>query len=134
MKKYINGNGFLTEDGRAALSPLQKALNQAIREFGPESESELRTLGAVLSKMVGDTITDRIQTTKELEAKLDAMSDEQFNAFMTAKYGQNWQFVTCTPEEGKRSLKGFREKMEATMEDIRKNYRIQHHGFNPRRK
>lgn len=134
MNKYINGNGFLTEDGKRIMAPVQQALNTALKELGANDEASLRNAGAVLAKLVGDTISNTIQNKKDTEAMLNAMSDEQFEAFMKAKYGERWLFQTATPEELKRSTAMMQPRLQAALSEMRDNFRVQYHGFNPRRK
>lgn len=101
MSKYFTGNGFLSEEGKRLVEDFNFGLaatfiQDAVKEM---SEAELRTLGAALSNIIGNQVSNLIAAKNNLAKKLDDMSDEQFVAFMKAKYGKNWMLISITDEE-----------------------------------
>lgn len=103
MKKLFTGNGHLTEEGRNSFQTVQSALDGVLSTVCRDmSESELLTVQAALAKMVGDTMSWHIQAKRDLRNKFAAMTDEQFEGFLKAKYGEKWRFISLTKEEYER--------------------------------
>ena len=50
-------------------------MSKLYKENGLLSESELRTFGGALQKIVGDLISDRVQFNKQVDKKLLEMRD-----------------------------------------------------------
>lgn len=100
MKKLFEGNGFLTEEGKKAFASVQSQLNETLNNVCRDmSESEMLMVQATLAKMVGDTMSWHIQAKRDLHNKFAAMSDEQFEGFLRAKYGEKWRCFSLTKEE-----------------------------------
>lgn len=121
MNKLYKENGFLSKEGRALVSPLEGALEAILSspDVKDMSESELRTLGGSLSKIVGDAISNTIVNKSDIQNKLNAMTDAQFESYMTVKYGKNWIFHTATSEELSRCKSLASNKMEDVVDRMR---------------
>ena len=103
MKKLFTDNGFLNHAGKEAFGQVQAALDSTLSDVCRDmSEQELLMVQAVLAKMVGDTMSSYMQSKRDLKNKFAAMSDEQFDAFLKAKYGDKWRFISLTKEEYER--------------------------------
>ena len=103
MRKLFKGNGLLTEEGRNTFQTLQSVLDGVVSDVCRDmTESEMQTVQAALAKMVGDTMSNAMQAKRNLKSKLAAMSDEQFEGFLKAKYGEKWRFISLTKEEYER--------------------------------
>lgn len=104
MSTWFKENGFLSEEGERALTFVKEQLNDIMLSMTVEEMSvqELQLLGTNLSKIVGDSISEKI-TYKKKQAKLAAtfshLNDEQFEDYLEEKYGSDWRFRTLTPEE-----------------------------------
>ena len=101
MNKYFTGNGFLSEDGKRLVEDFNFGLagtflQDAVKNM---SETELRTLGANLNKIISDLISNTILAKNNLRKELESMTDDQFVAYMKAKYGKNWMLLSITDEE-----------------------------------
>jgi hypothetical protein len=124
--KFFNDNGFLSEDGKRMLLEFNTAIENLMTtdEVDDMSETELRAMGSVLSKIVGDTITNRISRKLQETDKFTAMSDIEFESYLTNKYGNNWVFVSLTPEELSRvpalDLDKLRKEMKVIGEELSK--------------
>jgi hypothetical protein len=101
MNKLLNGNGNLTELGEKFLLEFNMALEHVLTsdEVCDMSESEIRTLGSVLSAKIGQAVTKRVSRRLQEAGVFNAMSDAEFENHLREKYGSNWAFVTLTPEE-----------------------------------
>jgi hypothetical protein len=101
MKKIFDGNGILNETGKNLLLDFNTALDNLMSsdEVYDMSESEIRTLGSVLAKILGDRISHRIANKVKTTSKLDKMTDEEFEKYLLDKYGSNWHFLSLSPEE-----------------------------------
>ena len=101
MSKLFKDNGFLTEAGQKALSQFKGTLEDlfASKLVKDMSEAELRVLGCNLASIVGDAISNRLQAKRNVTKKFQAMDDKQFQAYLVAKYGDNWMFQSLTPDE-----------------------------------
>lgn len=100
MRKLFQGNGLLTEEGRNVFQTVQSALDGVVSDVCRNmSESEMLTVQAALAKMVGDTMSNAMQAKRDLKNKFAEMSNEQFEAFLEAKYGKKWRFISLTKEE-----------------------------------
>jgi hypothetical protein len=101
---FFNDNGFLSEEGKRMLLEFNTAIENlmATDEVDDMSETEIRALGSVLAKIVGDVISNRISRKLQENVKFEAMSDDDFETYLKNKYGDNWVFMTLTPEEFKR--------------------------------
>lgn len=99
--KFFDDNGFLSEDGKRMLLEFNTAIENLIAtdEVDDMSEAEIRAMGSVLSKNIGDAVANRISRKLQEKNKLTAMSEKDFEAYLKNKYGDNWFFMTLTPEE-----------------------------------
>ncbi len=101
-KELYKDNGILSEHGVVVTHPVKMALYKLLNqheEIKGLSENELRTLGGSLQKIVGDAISERILFKNEVQKKLDAFNDEQFTAYLKAKYGSRWMLQSLSEEE-----------------------------------
>lgn len=100
-KSWFEGNGFLSEEGKRMLIDIRDNLDNLLSkdEVREMTFAEMQTLGSNLHKMIGDAISDRIASRMQFAAKLEAMTDEQFEAYLEVKYGNVWRFITLAPEE-----------------------------------
>ncbi len=127
MNKFFKDNGFLSEEGEQLTGDFRSALTKLFArrdDVHKMSVSELQSLGANLAKMVGDAVSKQIQVLDDkarnkaaLARKLADMTDEQFYAFMTAKYGDRWQLVSITDEELERCPRMSEEQMQKVMDE-----------------
>lgn len=60
MTKLFTENGFLTDDGKKAMKPISNELTSLISS-GDLGESEVRTLGSNLLKLISDSICSKLQ-------------------------------------------------------------------------
>jgi hypothetical protein len=120
--KLYKDNGILTEEGKNLLAPVEEALRKvfASPEVREMSISQLRTLGSSLSHLVGETTSNVIQGKTELTNRMEKLTDEQFEAYLKAKYGDKWMLVSLTPEEFARVRPLSRESIEKALEEGRK--------------
>ncbi len=100
-KNWFQGNGFLSEEGKRMLIDFRDALDNILSkdEVREMTFAQVQTLGSNLHKMVGDAISDRISNRMQFANNLEKMTDEQFEAYLEAKYGNIWRFITLNPEE-----------------------------------
>lgn len=131
MNKYINGNGFLTPAGQALLEPLKAELQKVLKETGAKSESEIRTVGAILSKLVGDVVSDQLKVVPPPEVvipqKFLDMPDDEFKAYLEFTYGEGFKFDRLTAEEKLR----LGVSIKNAMKDVAKKLQEEPH-WNPR--
>jgi hypothetical protein len=101
MKEFFNGNGVLTKDGIDLLLEFNTALDNLLAsdEVHDMSESEIRTLGSVLAKILGDRISNRIASKIQTISQFDKMTDKEFEEHLINRYGNNWTMLTLSPEE-----------------------------------
>lgn len=66
MSKLFKENGFLSEEGKRALQPLHDAFMEVMSspEVRAMSTQQLQMLQSNLAKLVGDTVSDAIQSKK----------------------------------------------------------------------
>jgi hypothetical protein len=123
MTKMFKDNGFLSEEGKKVLQPLHDELMELFSnpEVRNMSVSELRVLGANLAKAVGDLTSGAILARNQMAAKLAAMSDEQFEAYLKARYGEGWMFQSLTPEELERAPRLQTEEIMNTLKESAKH-------------
>lgn len=123
MSKLFKENGFLSEEGQQVLSKVKGALEDLFssKEVKDLSETELRTLGSNLSALVGNTISDRLQAKREVIKKFEGMDDKQFQAYLVAKYGDNWMFQSLTPDELDRCPKLQQQEIENILKESAKH-------------
>lgn len=116
MRKLFTGNGHLTEEGRNAFQTVQSTLEGVLTTVCKDmSESELLTVQAALAKMVGDTMSWHMQAKRDLKNKFAAMSDEQFEGYLGAKYGEKWRFISLTKEEFERVPRLTQEQVKESL-------------------
>ena len=121
FEKFYKENGFLSEEGKKLLAPVAEALSKVFTsvEVREMSESQLRILGSSLSHLVGETTSNFIQSKAEVTRRFESMSEEQFEAYLKAKYGDKWMFVSLTPEEFARVRPISKEEMDKALEEGR---------------
>lgn len=126
MTKLFNENGFLSEYGAESFKQLDDEINVLLNSAN--DETELRLIGTLIQKRVGDAISNKAQAKKEIAAKFASMTDEQFEGYLKAKYGKNWLLVSLTPEEfarvprlTKEDIENALEKGRQAMEDYYRN-------------
>ncbi len=116
MTKIFNERGFLSEE--ANKSATVKAFKKAVAALLDDKLSieEMQSTGSVLHKLVGDMVADAMQHKRNEFNKLAAMSDEEFDKYLSDKYtplyGKHWLVkASITDEEGARILASFDRKM-----------------------
>ena len=86
MSKLYKENGFLSEYGEDTFSQyLDKEINVLLNSA--KNENELRLIGSLIYKRVGDILADRIRDKNRIKSKFDAMSNEEFYSYLKNKYG-----------------------------------------------
>ena len=122
----------LTEDGRTFLAPITQALKKLfsttlVKEM---SIAELQLFGKAIAHMTEDIVAEKIQAKIELSRQFDNMTDLQFEAYLAAKYGNRWRFISLTSEELKRlpiiSTQDLQEAFEKDGDAIRRASRIKY--------
>lgn len=113
MSKYFTDNGLLTEEGTRLLIWVNLNLNDLMESDAVHfmTESELRTLGAHLAKVVGEGVSKHIADKLQQAAFLQAMTDEEFIAYIEKRYDNNWKLVSLEPEEYVRFPRAILEKL-----------------------
>lgn len=102
MNKLYKENGLLSEHGVHVTHNVKMAVWKLLRmeeDVKHMDESQLRVLGGVLQKIVGDLISERIQERNEITKHLAAMEDAEFERLLKKKYGDRWMLVSLEPEE-----------------------------------
>jgi hypothetical protein len=56
FRKYINGNGYLTDDGKELFRKFEIEMDHLLSNFEKASEQEAILLGSVMAKSLGDKI------------------------------------------------------------------------------
>jgi hypothetical protein len=122
MKDLFKENGFLSEYGKEMVAPIQNRLENLLTSIEVRylSETELRALGGVISKLVGDTIADFIAHKAEVDRKLSSMTDDEFENYMKNKYGERWMFKSASSEELKRCKLLAEAKIGPILKEMRK--------------
>jgi hypothetical protein len=115
MSKYFTGNGLLTDKGKHLLLWFNQQLDDLMESDAVHfmSEAELRTLGATLTKAVGEGVSKHIADKLQQAAFLQAMTDEEFMAYMQQRYTNNWKLVSLEPEEYVRFPRAILERLVA---------------------
>lgn len=123
MKKLMKEDGTFTDFGKAETSHLKEAINMVLHHADTNEMNigELRTLGSLIAKMVGDAVSERLQKKKEAVNKLQAMSDEEFTSYLQNKYGDGWRLKTLTSEEHERCPAISDAVLQAALEEGRKH-------------
>lgn len=118
MSKLFKENGFLSEEGQKAFAPVVSALETLMTspEVRKMSENEMRLLGSNLASLAGNTVSNAIQARNNIINSLSKMSNEQFYAFLKAKYGDQWMMVSLTPEEFNRLPRLSNDEIKEAME------------------
>lgn len=125
MNKYFKDNAQLTDEGKQVLKPLSEALEQI---FGTQtvkdmSVQEIETLASNMAKMVADFVFDKKIVKNEIVKKFNEMTDEQFEAYLKAKYGPQYMLVGLTKEELDRVPPLSKEDLKKAMEEGRQAYK-----------
>jgi hypothetical protein len=133
MKKIFDDRGFLTEEGKYS-KQMKDFIIKTDDMLEGYSINELRIMGSILHKIVGDAVCDAIQFKTNETNKFTAMSDEEFDKYLADKYapiyGKNWLIkASITDEEGERNAQTFRRQMTQNLEDLKKRPREQHYGL-----
>lgn len=91
----------LNDEGKLVAAPLCKALKDIFEtnEVKDMSSSEIRAFGATLSKIVGDTISNKLQEKLDKNIEVFKMTDGQFIDHLKSKYGPHYMLRTVTEEE-----------------------------------
>jgi hypothetical protein len=110
----VNEQGFLTKEGQAFVD---EKIGFGIDEFleTATSEIQMRILGSVLAKYIGDMVASKL--TSQKQTVFDKMNDDEFEAHMKSKYGEDWMLQTATSEELKRCVSLAKEKMQFALEE-----------------
>ena len=105
MSNWFKENGFLSDEGKEALSNFQKILENVLtlsKSIGM-SEQEIQLLQANMTKMVNDHVSNFLQLKRAELKKFNDMTDEQFEAHLKEVYGKKWMFASLTQEEVSRA-------------------------------
>jgi len=119
MKKMFNESGFLSEEGNQVFEEILDDNVNSILNQG-QSVAEIQILGSLLHKRIGDAVSAKIHAKQEQQRLFDGMNDEQFRAYLKAKYGDNWMFQTLANEELDRSRKLQMEGIEEILKESAK--------------
>lgn len=116
------GNGELGEDGKRLIADFRYGLTQIMESFELEalSENDLRVLESNLHKLVGDAFTGKISYLLQVDGKLQAMSDQEFEAYLQEKYGSIWRETPLTPAELRRVRVPSHTEFQQALEQGRK--------------
>ena len=119
MKDFFNGNGVLTEEGKTLLLDFNTALDNLMASDNvmDMTENDLRLLGSYLSSVIGNRISKRISTKLQTKSQFDAMTDDEFYAYLQQKYGQLWRLLTLTHEEYHRVPRLTDEEIKSALEE-----------------
>lgn len=100
-KSWFTETGFLSEEGKRVVMNFRSALEDIMSsdEVREMSFAEMQVLSSNLHKMVGDEVTNRVSNRLRFEKQLAEMTDEQFEAYLKAKHGSIWEYITLLPEE-----------------------------------
>lgn len=127
-QELVSETGFLTSKGKELAD--QKVFQGAKELLDMmQTEIELRIMAGILSKHIGDLVANKIAEKSAAQKNpLFNMSDEEFELFLKAKYGENYPLMSLTKEELERcpalddekvrkawadGLKAFQEAMKA---------------------
>lgn len=123
MKKIFTENGFLSDDGEKAFS---ESLDERIKSLlsSAEDVNELRLIGSLIQKRVGD-LTSKLIQDKDKTSNFDLMSDDEFNEYLDNKYKKNdslsWLNTNfLTKEEQVRFNKLIENSLKTYSEKIKK--------------
>lgn len=120
MKKMFTENGLLSEEGsRVFKEILDGKINTILSQA--ENVAELQILGSLLHKRIGDAVSEKILAQQERQKLFEDMNDEQFKAYLKAKYGDNWIFQTLANEELDRARKLQMDGIEEILKKSAKN-------------
>lgn len=126
-QELVSETGFLTSKGKELAN--QKVF-QGAKELLDimETENELRIMAGILSKHIGDLVANKIAERAAQQNTFFNMSDEAFENYLKAKYGDHYPLMSLTKEELDRcpalddekvrkawaeGLKAFQEAMKA---------------------
>jgi hypothetical protein len=106
MRTIFEDNGQLSEEGKRIFLDFNYGLGQILNsdQVLDMTETQLQTLGIHLLKMIGDTITNRIARKRQFDAKLQAMTDQQFEVYLKDKYSEHWNIHSLEEEELRRAM------------------------------
>ena len=99
--KWFKENGFLSEEGNGLLLDFRTALDNIMEsdDIHDMSDNELLILQSNMTKLVGDAIAKQLSHRQVRSAKIEAMTDEEFDAYLHDKYGDSWFVHGLEPEE-----------------------------------
>jgi hypothetical protein len=120
MNKLFKENGFLSEEGERVFKEILDGKIATLLKQGT-SENEIRIIGGLIQKRVGDAVADAVQVRREIVSKYAAMTDKQFQAYLVAKYGDNWMFQSLTPDELDRCPKLQSQEIENILKESAKH-------------
>lgn len=139
MSKLYTENGFLSEEGKMLFKELLDGkIATLLRQA--KDENELRLIGSLIHKRVGDLVADAVLEKKEKIAQLQAMSDEDFENYLEDKYskhGKDWKLkAVFTSEELDRETSRCLNKFKEWEQNQKNKPRKPQYGLNisPRRK
>jgi hypothetical protein len=104
MNKLFDNHSNLTPDGKRVFVEFDTALHNIMHcdQVNDMTESELLLLGTHMHKIIGEAITKKISQKKQLQHRLAAMTDQQFQDYLKDKYGEMWFITSLEPEECER--------------------------------
>jgi hypothetical protein len=79
--------------------------------------AQLRDLGNSLHDMIENIIFEKVKARTEIALKFQNMTNEQFEAYLKAKYGDKWMFTSLTPDEFARVPNLSQEDLEKALEE-----------------
>lgn len=98
MNKMYKENGFLSEEGERVFKEVLDSKISVLLKQG-QTEHELRLIGSLIQQRVGTAVADAVQAKRSITTKFAEMSNEQFEGYLRAKYGERWVLQTLTQEE-----------------------------------
>jgi hypothetical protein len=87
--KWFKEAGTLTEDGMSGTMHFRSGLEDVMLriEIKDMSTPQLQTLKSIMTKMVGDAVSDVITQKVQLGTKFQSMSDEDYYKYLDDRYG-----------------------------------------------
>lgn len=120
MNNYFKKNGFLTEEGENLLLHFKGAIDILFDtdECQDLTVSELRILQSNMLSMVNDRFSRRFAHKQQVTNKLNEMTDEKFEEYLSERYGAVWDLLGVeqfSEEEIQRVTPQLKAKIEKAM-------------------
>lgn len=82
--------------------------------------SQLRAFGLYTIRVIADMFAEKVQARENLISRFENMTDDQFEAYLKAKYGEDWMFKSLAPDEFGRVMSSegkFKEDIETALHE-----------------